>query len=345
MKNFDFAAVFQKKKVLPFLVNSASWIALIVLLTVCIIVRPEFRNPQTLLMIAKQVTIVGLIALGMTFVIAGGGIDLSVGSLFAFTGVCSVLVLRHLQETGAVLAWSPDGAMLIVTVVALLVGMLGGVLNGLLVAVCKIPPFIATLGTLSIFRSLALHLADSRTLPLVETVEGKMTPGLPEYAAPMIGKYEITAIVFVVLTALCWVLMKYTAFGRHVCAVGANEKVAKFAGINTGLVKLGTYALTGLLVGVGVVLFLGQLESVPNDAGNLYELDAIAAAVIGGTAMSGGKANVWGTLAGALILGLIFAFLNFTGTAPALKGLVQGAIILFSVLIQGFATMLNKKRI
>lgn len=325
-------------------VNAASWIALVLLLVVCVIVRPEFRNPQTLLMIAKQVTIVGIIALGMTFVIAGGGIDLSVGSLFAFSGVSALLVLKDLQEAGMALAWSEGGVFLIVTVVALLVGALGGALNGLLVAVCKIPPFIATLGTLSIFRSLALHFAESGTLPLRNVVNGTVTPGISELAAPMIGKYEVTAVVFVVLTAICWVLMKYTAFGRHVCAVGANEKVAKFAGINTGTVKLLTYTLTGLLVGAGVVLFLGQLESVPNNAGNLYELDAIAAVVIGGTAMSGGKANVWGTLAGALILGLIFAFLNFTGTAPALKGLVQGVIILLSVLIQGFAFMLNRKR-
>ena len=325
-------------------VNAASWIALVLLLVVCVIVRPEFRNPQSLLMIAKQVTIVGIIALGMTFVIAGGGIDLSVGSLFAFSGVSALLVLKDLQEAGMALAWSEGGVFLIVTVVALLVGALGGALNGLLVAVCKIPPFIATLGTLSIFRSLALHFAESGTLPLRNVVNGTATPGISELAAPMIGKYEVTAVVFVVLTAICWVLMKYTAFGRHVCAVGANEKVAKFAGINTGTVKLLTYTLTGLLVGAGVVLFLGQLESVPNNAGNLYELDAIAAVVIGGTAMSGGKANVWGTLAGALILGLIFAFLNFTGTAPALKGLVQGVIILLSVLIQGFAFMLNRKR-
>ena len=332
------------KKILPCFANAGSWMALAVLLVVCVIVRPEFRNPVTLLMIAKQMTIVGIIALGMTYVIAGGGIDLSVGSLFAFSGVTSLLVLKDLQEAGMALAWSEGGVFLIVTVVAILTGILGGALNGFLVAVCKIPPFIATLGTLSIFRSLALHFAESGTLPLINTIGEKQTPGISEIAAPMIGKYEITSIVFVVLTALCWVLMKYTAFGRHVCAVGANEKVAKFAGINTGKIKFLTYVLTGGLIGVGVVLFLGQLESIPNDAGNLYELDAIAAVVIGGTAMSGGKANVWGTLAGSLILGLIFAFLNFTGTAPALKGLVQGVIILLSVLVQGVAFLFDKKR-
>ena len=315
-------------------VNAASWIALVLLLVVCVIVRPEFRNPQTLLMIAKQVTIVGIIALGMTFVIAGGGIDLSVGSLFAFSGVSALLVLKDLQEAGMALAWSEGGVFLIVTAVALLVGALGGALNGLLVAVCKIPPFIATLGTLSIFRSLALHFAESGTLPLRNVVNGTATPGISELAAPMIGKYEVTAVVFVVLTAICWVLMKYTAFGRHVCAVGANEKVAKFAGINTGTVKLLTYILTGLLVGAGVVLFLGQLESVPNNAGNLYELDAIAAVVIGGTAMSGGKGSIAGTVAGVLILGIISNALVMWNAPVNLQGLVKGAVIIIAVLIQ-----------
>ena len=336
MENVETNLIRQTKntRILPFLVDSASWIALIVLLLVCIGIRPEFRDAQTLLMIARQVTVVGIIALGMTFVIAGGGIDLSVGSLFALSGVVSVLILKDLQDAGVGIASTESGAFLLVTLIAVAVGVLGGALNGLLVSLCRIPPFIATLGTLSIFRSLALHLADSGTLPL--------TQSFSSIAAPMVGKYEVTALIFVVLTLLCWILMKYTVFGRHVCAVGANEKVAKFAGINSGFIKFMTYALTGALVGIGVVLFLGQLESVPNNAGNLYELDAIAAVVIGGTAMSGGKANVWGTLAGALILGLIFALLNFAGTASTLKDLVKGAIILMSVFGQGFATFLNK---
>lgn len=190
----------------------------------------------------------------------------------------------------------------------------------------KIPPFIATLGTLSIFRSLALHLADSGSLQL------KVPFGT--IADPQIGKYQAAPLVFLALTLILAVVMNCTAYGRHVCAVGANERVADFAGIRTGLVRFMTYVLTGLCTGIAMVLFLGQLESVPNDAGSLYELDAIAAVVIGGTPMNGGRGRVWGTLAGALILGIIFALLNFAGTASTLKDLVKGIIILISVFIQ-----------
>jgi len=312
-----------------------AFFALALLLVLCIAFRPEFRNPYVLCMVARQVTCVGIIALGMTFVIAGGGIDLSVGSLFAFSGVLSVLSLNFLLEhpnwgplalLPAGFISTPFGAFLAVTVVSILAGALGGALNGALVVFGKIPPFIATLGTLSIFRSLALHFANSGSLPLPVSF-GKI-------ADPQIGKYQTASLVFLVLTAFFAILMKNTAYGRHVCAVGSNERVARFAGIRTGLVRFMTYVLTGICTGIAMILFLGQLESVPNDAGNLYELDAIAAVVIGGTPMNGGRASLWGTLAGALILGIIFALLNFAGTASTLKDLVKGAIILISVFIQ-----------
>ncbi len=312
------------KKLAPLLGNA--FFALAVLLIVCLIFRPEFRNPATLCMIARQVTCVGIIALGMTFVIAGGGIDLSVGSLFAFSGVLSVLSLDFLQQHAVFGELTGGTAFCITTAVALLTGALGGALNGALIVWGRIPPFIATLGTLSMFRSLALHLAHSGSLPMPVSISA--------VADPQIGHYPAASLVFLFLTAVAAVLMRNTAFGRHVCATGANLRVAAFAGIRTKTVQFMTYVLTGLCTGAAMVLFLGQLESVPNDAGNLYELDAIAAVVIGGTPMSGGRASLWGTLAGALILGIIFALLNFAGTASTLKDLVKGAIILISVFIQ-----------
>lgn len=315
---------FSFKKITPLLGNA--FFALAVLLILCLVFRPEFRNPATLCMIARQVTCVGIIALGMTFVIAGGGIDLSVGSLFALTGVITVLSLDFLQAHPEILALTPANAFFVTLGVSLLTGAVGGALNGLLIVLCRIPPFIATLGTLSVFRSLTLHLAHSGSLPMPVSVS--------RIADPQIGRYQVASLVFLALTAFFAVLMSRTAYGRHVCATGANEKVARFAGIRTGAVRFMTYVLTGFCTGAAMVLFLGQLESVPNDAGNLYELDAIAAVVIGGTPMNGGKASLWGTLAGALILGIIFALLNFAGTASTLKDLVKGAIILFSVFIQ-----------
>ena len=327
-----------------------AFFALAVMYGICLIAHPAFEKPETVMMIVRQVTCVGIIALGMTYVIAGGGIDLSVGALFAFCGVVSVRTLAYLQNTPGILPESlyasDAGAFAVICVISIFTGALGGTLNGLLITVCKIPPFIATLGTLSVFRSLALHLADSGTLSLFE---------LPRKVSMMkiadcdFGIIPVAAVVLIVLTGILAFVMQKTAYGHHLCAVGANVKVAKYAGIRTGLVSFMSYVIVGICVGAAMVLFIGQFDSVSSsNAGNLYELDAIAAVVIGGTAMSGGRASLWGTLAGALILGLIFALLNILATvpnlkdsvvlsllaSPTLKDFVKGIIILFSVFIQ-----------
>ncbi|MBO5308766.1 MAG: ABC transporter permease [Lentisphaeria bacterium] len=327
-----------------------AFFALAVMYGVCLIAHPAFENPQTIMMIVRQVTCVGIIALGMTYVIAGGGIDLSVGALFAFCGVVSVRVLMYLQNAPGLLPESlcttNGGAFALICIISLLTGAAGGALNGFLVTVCRIPPFITTLGTLSIFRSLALHLADSGTLSLFDLPRKVSITGI---ADRNFGIVPAAAVVLVVITALAAFVMRKTAYGHHLCAVGANVKAAKFAGVRTSFVSFLSYVIVGVCVGTAMVLFLGQFDSVSSsNAGNLYELDAIAAAVIGGTAMSGGRASLWGTLAGALILGLIFALLNILSTvpdlkdsallsllaSPTLKDLVKGIIILFSVFIQ-----------
>lgn len=308
---------------------AGAYFALIVLLALCALTNETFRNPQNLANIARQVTAMGVISLGMTFVIVGGGIDLSVGSLFAFSGVISVLSIRwttlHPELFGPFFG-THGGAFLTASVVSLAVGAAGGALNGFLIVIGRIPPFIATLGTLSIFRSLAQHLAHAGSLAV--------EPDFSELADPYIARYPLAPLALLALTALLAVLMKNTAFGRHVCAVGSNVKVARYAGIRTGLVTFATYGIVGLCVGAAMVLHLGQYVSVANDTGNMYELDAIAAVVIGGGAMSGGKGSLWGTLAGVLILGIVSNILDLWGTASTLKGLVKGGIILFSVFIQ-----------
>ena len=327
-----------------------AFFALLVMYAVCLIAHPAFERPETIMMIVRQVTCVGIIALGMTYVIAGGGIDLSVGALFAFCGVISIRTLGFLQNTPGILpeslCASNGGAFAVIALVSVFAGAAGGALNGFLVTVCKIPPFIATLGTLSIYRSLALHLADSGTLSLFD-LPHKVS--MMKIADCSFGIVPVAAIVFLLFTAVMAFVMKKTAYGHHLCAVGANVKAAKFAGIRTDKVSFLSYVIAGFCVGAAMVLFLGQFDSVSSsNAGTLYELDAIAAVVIGGTAMSGGRASLWGTLAGALILGLIFALLNILVTvpnlkesvllsllaSPTLKDLVKGIIILFSVFIQ-----------
>ena len=303
--------------------GGAAWAALLVLSLVCAISSAPFRNPQNLLNIVRQVSYSGIVALGMTWVIAAGGIDLSVGSLFALSGVVALLVEHALPPESSTAATFAAAAA-----AALLAGLCGGALNGALVAVGRLPPFIATLGTYSIFRSLALYLADSGTLstsnPLFGAVGGASALGVPVPAWALLG-----------LAALLDCALALTPLGRHVLAVGASERVARFSGIRPGSVRFFGYALTGVLCAFSALLFIGRLDSISSsNAGLLYELDAIAAVVIGGAAMSGGSGTLRGTLAGVLVLGVVTNILDLWGVNVSLQGCVKGLVILLSVLVR-----------
>lgn len=297
------------------------WIALAVFLAVAMISNASFRSPQNLVNITRQVSYSGIIALGMTFVIAAGGIDLAVGSLFALAGVVSLFAMHAAGASEAMQLLAGFGA-------ALGVGVAGGALNGVMVGAARIQPFIVTLGTMSIFRSLALYFADAG---LVSTDNGLYGRAV---SAELAG-IPLPTLTLLGLTAVLAVMLKLTRFGRHVCAVGSNERVARYSAIRTGAVKFWTYVLVGGLAGLSAFLLGGRLNSVSSSgAGMLYELDAIAAVIIGGTAMTGGKATVPGTLAGVLLLGIVSNVLDMWGVSVNLQGTVKGLVIIIAVLIQ-----------
>jgi len=297
------------------------WIALAVFLAVAAVSNASFRSPQNLINITRQVSYSGIIALGMTFVIAAGGIDLAVGSLFALAGVVSFFAMNAAGPCEAVQLAVGFGT-------ALGVGLVGGALNGVLVGAARIQPFIVTLGTMSIFRSLALFFAGAG---LVST--GNQL--YPKIVSTEILRIPLPTLVLFLLTAGLAAVLKLTRFGRHVCAVGSNERVAFYSAIRTGLVKFWTYVLVGGLAGLSAFLLGGRLNSVSSSgAGLLYELDAIAAVIIGGTAMTGGKASVPGTLAGVLLLGIVSNVLDMWGVSVNLQGTVKGLVIIIAVLIQ-----------
>ena len=303
--------------------SAGAWLALALLLAICAATSQPFRNPQNLLNIARQVSYGGIIALGMTFVIVSGGIDLSVGSLFALCGVAALSAEAALPSSAP-----PAAAFAAAALAAAATGLAGGALNGAAVVAGKVPPFIATLGTYSVFRSLALWWADSGTLvaksPVFGAVGGASFLGVP-----------VPVWTFVALAAALDVALGLTPWGRHVVASGASERVALFSGIRVGRVRFGAYVLTGLLCALSSVLFVGRLDSISSsNAGLLYELDAIAAVVIGGAAMSGGSGTLRGTLAGALLLGVISNILDLWGVNVSLQGCVKGAVVVFSVLVQ-----------
>ena len=310
---------FQKNHWNRFLREGGPWLALAVLLVVCCLSSESFRQPQNLLNIMRQVSYSGIIALGMTLIIIGGGIDLAVGSLLALSGVLGIMVMNQVAD--------PLVGLMLGAGVALAVGIGGGALNGLLVAAGRIPPFIATLGTLSIFRSLALYAADAG---LVSGNDHFRRLG----AAAWLG-VPVPVWVLLATAVIFSILLNRTRFGRHLCAVGSNERVAHYAAIRTGRIRFLTYVLAGAAVGISALLLGGRLNSISStNAGLSYELDAIAAVIIGGTAMAGGRGSVWGTLAGILILGIVSNVLDMWGVSVNLQGAVKGAVIIGAVLIQ-----------
>lgn len=298
----------------------APLIALFVLIAISAIASEHFLMPRNLTNILRQVSYTGIIALGMTFVIIAGGIDLSVGSALALVGALVIMLLNYFG-----VGWM---SVSLAIVAAMILGALFGAINGLLTTVGKITAFVATLATMSIYRSLTLYISDAG-----EVVS--QNPLYPKIGTGYFLELPIPVWVFLSLAVVGHVLLKHTAFGRHVCAVGSNPKVATYSAINVQKIIFLTFVLLGFTVGVSAVMLSSRLNSIsPGDAGLFYELDVIAAVVIGGTAMSGGKGSIWGTVVGAIILGIINNMLNLMGVSPYLQGTVKGLVILVAVLMQ-----------
>ena len=301
-----------------------SLVALAILVVLSSILSPHFLQVQNLLNILRQVSYTGIIALGMTFVIIAGGIDLSVGSLAAFAGALGVLAMNAVGAAGR-----PEGVgVLVAAAVALAVGSVAGALNGLMVTKGRIAPFIVTLGTMAIFRSLSLYIGDA----------GEFTSTNNLYSD--IGSASILFVpvpvwVMLALAAFFALLLGRTRYGRYVRAVGSNARVALYSAINVDRVRFLTYAVNGFVVGVTALLISMRFNAVGTSTlGVNYELDAIAAVIIGGTAMAGGSGTIWGTVVGAIILGVINNMLNMVGISPYLQGTVKGLVIIGAVLLQ-----------
>ena len=316
----DQTAVQKKRAWMDILNESKPFLALAALLIVCMVSNEHFRSPQNLVNITRQVSCTGIVALGMTFVIMAGGIDLSIGSLLALAGVSGIMLMGKIAD--------PAAAVLAAFAVTLGIGILGGAVNGAIITLGKVPSFIATLGTLSIYRSLSLYMADAGTVSsgndMFRSLGSAAFLGLP-----------LPAWIFFGLAVVFGVVLRQTSLGRHICATGANPKAAEYAAIRTSVIRFITYAIAGFTAGVSAFLFSTRLNSISStDAGLSYELDAIAAAIIGGTAMNGGRGSIAGTVAGVFILGIISNALDMWGAPVNLQGLVKGSIIIVAVLIQ-----------
>ena len=272
---------------------------------------------------------VGIIALGMTFVIISGGIDLSVGSTLVAVGAMVMMVVDG-SATGLLAGMGITGvpAYIIAIAVGLVFGALLGWLNGVLIAHGKLPPFIATLGTMQIFRSVTQHLT--------QHANPSVPKGFLQIANLKIGSFYIMPILYwLAIAAVLYVVSKRTTFGRHVFAVGSNIRTARLSGINVNKVKRRIYMLTGMLVAIAAIIQVSRIGSMDYaSAGSGYEMDAIAAVIVGGTSMSGGKGSIVGTVLGMLIIGVMNNLRTLCGVPPFLREACKGVIVIVAVLLQ-----------
>jgi ribose transport system permease protein len=295
-------------------------LALAILFVISAFASPYFLKTRNLLNILRQVSYTGIIGLGMTFVIITGGIDLSVGSMTALVGGISILVLNALGGG----AW----AIFVAIVVAIAVGAVFGAANGLIITKGKVAPFIVTLGTMAIFRSLTLYISGAGEFRSQSDL-------FPQLGMGYFLGIPIPVWIFIGLAVLFWLILNHTKYGRYMCAIGSNERVAKYAAIKIDKIRFFAYVIIGITVAVTAVLLSSRLNSISSsNAGQNYELDAIAAVIIGGTSMSGGSGSIIGTVIGAIILGIVNNMLNMLGVSPYLQGTVKGLVIIGAVLIQ-----------
>lgn len=291
-------------------------VAFLFIIILATIVDSDFMSFRNITNILRQVSIIGIISLGMTIVILSGGIDLSVGSVLAFIGGVTILSLNA------------TGSVFIAVLTALAAGAAVGFLNGIMITKGKVASFIATLGMMAGARSLALYMADGGSISGEVDAYTTISNGA-------IGLISYPIIIFFGMTMIIYVIMHKTRFGRYVYAIGSNEKAALLSAIRVDRVKTGIYILCSTLVGLAAVIESSRLNSISSSSsGTLYELDAIAAVIIGGTRMSGGRGKIIGTFFGVLILGVLNNMMNLMNVSPYLQGLVKGLIIIISVLFQ-----------
>ncbi|EPR15618.1 ribose ABC transporter permease [Agrobacterium sp. TS43] len=275
----------------------------------------NFFSLNNIMNVLRQVSVVGILAVGMTFVILTGGIDLSVGAVMALVGTLSAGLMVNSGLPASVAL--PAG---------LFIGLGIGIFNGALVAWGKMPAIIVTLATMGMARGLGLIYSG-----------GYPVSGIPSwiswFGVGRIGVVPVPVVIMVVIYAIAWVLLQRTAFGRHVYALGGNELAARLSGVKTQRVKLAVYGISGVTAALAALILTGRLMSGQPNAGVGFELDAIAAVVLGGTAIAGGRGLILGTLIGAVLLGILNNGLNLMGINPYLQDVIKGGIILLAIYI------------
>lgn len=291
-----------------------SLIGLVLLCIVITIVTPNFLSVSNITNVFTQVSVNAIIAIGMTFVILTGGIDLSVGSTLAISSAVGASIVKS------------TGNVFLAIIVAAVIGIAVGLINGLLVSKGKLQAFIVTLATMTIFRGATLVFTDGTPI-------SKLPEAFVKIGNGKLGFMPIPVIITIIIAIIAVYALSQTRFGRYLYALGGNEDASRLSGINTDKIKTLVYVVSGFASAIAGVIITSRIGSASPNAGTGFELDAIAAVVIGGTSLAGGEGTITGTLIGALIIGVLNNGLNLMNLSPFYQSIVKGLVILIAVLL------------
>lgn len=319
-------------RIVPWLSRYAPFVCLLLLMVIFSILSPAFLSQQNLFNVMRQISIEGLIAVGMTFVILTAGIDLSVGSLVAVAGLTAAIIAKG--TTASSFSLSTDEAQgygwFAAMLGAIAVGLVGGAVQGTAITRLKVPPFVVTLGGLSVFRGMALMISGSGPISGFE-------PDYRFWGQGRLGAVPIPVIIFLGIAAIAFVVLRYTRYGRQVYAVGGNREAARLAGVNVERVLLSVYVIIGFLAGLAGFVLSARLNSAEAVAGIGYELNVIAAVVIGGTSLFGGVGTIFGTVIGSILIGVLNNGLVLMNVNPYVQQITIGLILVAVVAFDQFA--------
>ena len=324
------------------LLEGRAFFALIAIIVVFSILSPNYLTISNLLIMSSHVAIYGILAIGMLLVILNGGIDLSVGSILALAGVSAGAMMQGLQiDAAGGILYPPVWAVVILTCV---LGALVGAVNGVLVSIFKVPAFVATLGVMYVARGVALLMTNGLTYNNLSGRPELGNTGFDWLGFNRIAGVPISVIVLAVLAILGGLMLSRSAFGRWLYASGGNERAAELSGVPTRRVKITVYTLSGMLSAIAGLVLASQLTSAGPTAGVTYELTAIAAVVIGGAALTGGRGTMRGTMLGAFVIGFLSDGLVIIGVSSYWQTVFTGAVIVLAVLLNSLQYGGGRKR-
>ncbi|MEP3114323.1 ABC transporter permease [Nisaea sp.] len=327
-------AVAEEKRSLNWLLlllKARTFVALVLVFAYFAIEAPNFLSMANAVLISKHVAINAFLAIGMTFVIITGGIDLSVGSVVGLTGMIAGWLVLYGIDPG--LGWSIQFNTFEIVLIVCAVGIFVGWINGIVITKLNVAPFIATLGMLYVARGASLLLSEGRTFPNLNGVAEYGSDSFPFIGAGSFFGIPVMILMLVAAACIAAYIAGRTPLGRHIYATGGNERGAALSGVRVDRVKLFVYMFSGLMAALVGLIIASQLKASHPATGEFFELNAIAAAVLGGTSMSGGRGRIWGTIVGAFVIGILSDGLVMMGVSSFWQMVIKGLVIVTAVII------------